>query len=91
MGWDRWGRVSSPNALEHLGSSRDRGGRMVWPGDTTEEQPDDLVADQLVDDPVVAEDRLRTDLVEVPRNVRNSVGLSRSPIPSTRGRQRTGD
>ena len=34
------------------------------PGDAPEEQPDDLVADKLVDEPIVAEDDLRANPVE---------------------------
>ena len=59
------GRVGPADALEQLASGGDRRGRVVGPGDPAEEQPDDLVADELVDDPVVVEDRLRPDLVEV--------------------------
>ena len=42
----------------------DRGVRVARSGDPSEEQPDDLVADQLVDEPVVAEDDLRAGAVE---------------------------
>ena len=53
-----------PSRRHELDGRFNRGVRMARTRDPTEEQPDDLVADQLVDEPVVAEDDLRADPVE---------------------------
>src|SRR4029077_3351292 len=59
------GGVGPADAFDQLPSCRDRGGSGMRPGHPAEEEADDLVADELVDEPVVGEDRLRPDLVEM--------------------------
>jgi hypothetical protein len=59
-----WRRVWLPCARHELDRSVQPGTRVVLAADATEEQADDLVADHLVDQSVVAEDRLRSEAVE---------------------------
>ena len=60
-----------------LQSPRSRGA-VPYP---SEEQPDDLIADQLVDEPVVAEDDLRARPVEPVEEASKSAGRMPSAIP----------
>ena len=85
------GRVGPADAFDQLPAGRDRRRRVVRSGHAAEEETDDLVADELVDQSVVVEDRLRPDLVEVAEE-RPEIGRTESlaDARSTRGRRRTG-